>query len=316
MRLSGTIAALLLGAAACGVDNESPVPDPVAPAADAVVDESAAEPADAEPPVNPSTGELLPMPFSVIWQPWTGDYEAMVERRLLRVVVPYGGYQFYYENGRPRGAVYELVRRMESFINEKLGRRNVKVFVVVIPVSREELLPALQSGHADLVAADLTITAERSADFLFSRPLLTDINEVVVTGPGAPVLDSLDGLAGQEISVRQSSSYYEHLQGLADEMRDRGLVPPRIQPVDELLEAEDLLEILDAGMIGITVLDDYKAKFWSAVFPDVTVREDLVINEGGSIGWAMRKDTPQLAASGNNRPDKQHSTACQSHQAD
>lgn len=245
-------------------------------------------------PVNPSTGELLPMPFAAIWAPAPVNYEQMIERRVIRVVVPYGGYQFYYDEGRPRGAVYELVQRFEAYMNEQLGRRNIKVYVVVIPVSREELLPALAKGNADIVAADLTITAERSAQFSFSRPTLTGINEVVVTGPAAPSVTSLDDLAGQEIAVRASSSYFEHLQRLSEELSERGLEPPVIRPVDELLESEDLLEMLDAGMFGMTVLDDYKAEFWAGVFPNIVVRDDLVVNEGGSIAWVTRKDNAEL----------------------
>jgi membrane-bound lytic murein transglycosylase MltF len=244
-----------------------------------------------EVPVNPSTGELLPMPFSAIWTPWKGDYEGMIERRVIRVLVPYGGYQFYYEDGQPKGAVYELVQRFETYINEQLDRRNIKVYVVVIPVSRDELLPALLKGHADFVAADLTPTEARSNEFNFSRPLLTGINEVIVTGPAAPEIATLDDLAGLEITVRPSSSYFEHLQRLGATMEEAA----RIKHADELLEAEDLLEVVNAGMIGMTVLDDYKARFWAGVFPEITVREDLVINEGGSIAWATRKGTPELS---------------------
>jgi membrane-bound lytic murein transglycosylase MltF len=247
-----------------------------------------------EAPVNPSTGELLPMPFSAIWTPWKGDYEDLIERRVIRVLVPYGGYQFYYDDGQPKGAVYELVQRFETYINEQLGRRNIKVYVVVVPVSRDELLPALLKGHADFVAADLTPTEARSIEFNFSRPLLTGINEVIVTGPAAPEIAALDNLAGLEITVRPSSSYFEHLQRLGATMEEAGVEAPRIKRADELLEAEDLLEVVNAGMIGMTVLDDYKARFWAGVFPEITVREDLVINEGGSIAWATRKDTPEL----------------------
>ena len=263
--------------------------------------EAAAEPSQAEAAaeieeasVNPSTGELLPMPFAAIWAPALVDFEAMIERRAIRVVVPYGGYQFYYDEGRPRGAVYELVQRFESFINEGLGLGNIKVYVVVIPVSRDELLPALAAGQADLVAADLTITEERSAEFSFSRPTLTGINEIVVTGPEAPAVASIEDLAGQEIAVRASSSYFEHLQRLAEDFRERRLEPPVIRAVDELLESEDLLEMLDAGLLEMTVLDDYKAEFWAGVFPNIVVREDLVVNEGGSIAWVTRRDTPEL----------------------
>jgi ABC-type amino acid transport substrate-binding protein len=116
-------------------------------------------------------------------------------------VVPFGGYQFYYVDGLPKGATYDLLQRLESYINKELGRRNIKVYVVVIPVSRDELIPAMLNGHADLVAGDLTITPERSALVSFARPMLRDIDEVIVTGPGAPPIESLDDLAEQEIVV-------------------------------------------------------------------------------------------------------------------
>ena len=287
------LGALLLGA--CG-DGELPGEADASPDSDenanAVAQEATAV-AD-ELPVNPSTGELLPMPFAAIWAPALVDYETMLERRVIRVVVPYGGYQFYYDGGRPKGAVYDLVQRFESYLNEGLNRRNIKVYVVVIPVSRNELLPALRDGHADFVAADLTITEQRALQFRFSRPLKTGINEVVVTGPSAPEVETLEDLAGQEVLVRESSSYYEHLQSLAESMRDAGLEPPVIRKADELLEAEDLLEIVNAGIAGMTILDEYKALFWADVFPDIVVHDDLMINEGGSIAWATRQDNPEL----------------------
>ncbi len=244
----------------------------------------------------PAGVEHLPMPFRVIWEPWLGDFDGMVERRLIRAVAPYGGYQFFYEDGLPRGATYDLLQRLEDHINKEHGRGNIKIYVVVIPVSRDELVPALLNGHADLVAGDLTTTSERSELVTFARPMLTNINEVVVTGPGAPPLESLEDLAGQRIVIRASSSYFEHLQTLAPTFREKGLDPPKVVPADEILEAEDMLEMVSGGMIPITVMDDYKAQFWEAVFPDIVVRHDLVINEGGSIAWAMRNDSPKLEA--------------------
>ncbi|MDH3906717.1 MAG: lytic transglycosylase F [Gammaproteobacteria bacterium] len=244
---------------------------------------------------NVSAGDILPMPFRVIWEPWLGDFDGMVERRIVRAVVPFGGYQFYYVNGLPKGATYDLLQRLESYVNNELGRRNIKVYVVVIPVSRDQLIPALLDGHADLAAGDLTITPERSALASFARPMLRDIDEVIVTGPGAPPIDTLDDLAGKEIVIRESSSYFEHMQALIADFGSRGLEPPAIHLADEILEAEDLLEMVNGGMIEMTVMDDYKAEFWATVFPNIVVRDDLVVNEGGSIAWAMRKDNPQFA---------------------
>ena len=253
--------------------------------------------ADEEPlrPV-PSAADMLPMEFSVLWEPWAGDFEGMVERRVIRAVVPFGGYQFFYDGGVPRGAIYELLQRFETFVNKELERRHIRVYVVVIPVGRNELFPALEEGHADLVAGDLTVTSERSARFSFSRPLLRDIDEVIVTGPAAPDLTDIRDLAGEEVFVRASSSYHEHLQSLADDFVAQGLEPPVVKTIDELLEAEDILELVDAGVLGMTVLDDYKADFWAGLFPGITVRHDLAVNRGGVLAWATRRESPEMIA--------------------
>lgn len=240
--------------------------------------------------------EELPETFARPLERWKGDLQGMVERRLIRVFVPYGGYQYYYVRGRPRGAIVELMQRLERYLNNKLGRRNVPVHVVVLPVSRDRVLAGLSDGTADLAAGDFTVTPDRRELYEFTRPLLRDINEVIVTGPASPPLESLDDLAGREIYVRESSSYYEHLTRLSQEFAGRGLAPISIEPADELLEAEDILEMLAAGSISLTVFDDYKARFWAGVFPSITVRDDLVVNRGGSIAWAYRPASPQLAA--------------------
>lgn len=235
-------------------------------------------------------------PAEAIWETWAGDLDGMVERRVVRALVPYGGYQFYYEGGAPRGAAWEMLKRLEDYLNETLGRRNVRVYVAAIPVSRDQMLPALLAGNADLIAADLTETRGRRQLVDFTRPLLKDINEIVVSGPGVSTLDTLDDLAGREILVRPSSSYYEHLLSVALDFRERGLEPPKIVPAAELLEAHDILELVNSGIADITVVDDYKAAFWNKVFPNISLHEDLVVHSGGQVSWAHRKDSPEFAA--------------------
>ena len=274
------------GLSACSSEEDEPELTPE----EAVAEEPEAEPAAETPAIE----DVLPVSYRDMWATWTGDFDGMVERRVLRVVTPFGGYMYYFEDGRPKGAAWELANRLEDHLNKELGRRNVRVFVVVIPLSRDRLIPALLEGHADVIAADLTITGMRSEQVDFTRPLLKDINEVVVTGGDIDDIATLDDIAGREIHVRRSSSYYEHLQDLSESMQDKGLKPPTIVELDELLESEDVLDMLNAGMIDMTVLDDYKAGFWSQVFNDIAVRDDLVVNEGGSIAWVTRKDSPAL----------------------
>lgn len=289
---------LFLALPACSQDapdDDEPVDSRVPAETVESLEEPAATPDD-EPLASPGVGDVLPEEFQRLWNPWKGDLDGMIERRAIRVLVPFGGYQFYYDHGRPRGAIVELLQKMEIFLNNELQRRHIKIYVAAIPVSRDHLIPYLLEGHGDLIAGDLTVTDDRKHELSFSRPLLKDVNEVVVTGPTAPELNDIDDLAGQEIVVRASSSYFEHLQLLVADFSARGLEPPVVKLSDELLEAEDLLEMTSAGLIPMTILDDYKARFWSSVFSNITVREDLSINNDGVIAWAMLPESKDLAA--------------------
>ena len=105
----------------------------------------------------------------------------------------------------------------------------------------------------------------------------------------------LGDLAGREVVVRISSSYYQSLKELSDHFVRDGLAPIDIVPAHEIFEDEDLLEMASVGMIGITVADNYIANFWQQTFEDLTVREDLPIRENGRIAWAFRKNSPLLA---------------------
>jgi membrane-bound lytic murein transglycosylase MltF len=161
-------------------------------------------------------------------------------------------------------------------------------------VARDRLIPLLAEGRGDIAAANLTITPERAAVVDFSRPYIDEVREVVVTGPGAPPLTTLDDLSGMDVHARRSSSYWPSLEALNAGLAARGLAPARLVAADEHLEDEDLLELVAAGSLPLAVVDDHKARFWASVLEGLEVREDLAVRTGGKIGWAMRKGTPEL----------------------
>jgi membrane-bound lytic murein transglycosylase MltF len=90
-------------------------------------------------------------------------------------------------------------------------------------------------------------------------------------------------------------SYFEHLKALNKDFAARGLEPIRIESANEMLRTQDILEMVNAGLVNATVLDNYKANYWTQVFSDIEVRRDLVVRSGGEIAWVFRKDSPQLA---------------------
>ena len=156
------------------------------------------------------------------------------------------------------------------------------------------MIPYLINGNADIVAANLTITEERKAKADFSNPSLSGVKEIVVSGPKAPYITKLEDLSGQLIWVRQSSSYYNSLIALNKKFKQQGLAEINIRLVEEQLETEELLEMVAAGIINITISDDYLAEAWSPVFSDLTIHSDLSISKNGSIGWMFRQNSPLL----------------------
>jgi membrane-bound lytic murein transglycosylase MltF len=118
----------------------------------------------------------------------------------------------------------------------------------------------------------------------------------VVTGPKSPPLGTVDDLSGKRVHVRKASSYYESLENLNAKLRRDEKPPVALVTVPDSLEDEDLMEMLDAGLVKLLVVDDWKARMWAQVLPKIKVRGDLVLREDAKTGWAIRKDSPKLAA--------------------
>jgi membrane-bound lytic murein transglycosylase MltF len=225
---------------------------------------------------------------------WTGDFDHMRKRRRIRALVTLNKLFYFLDGPTQRGEAYELLKEFETFINKKLKTGTLGIEVIFIPVGRDQLLPRLVDGHGDIVAANLTITKERQDIVDFSDPFLENVSEVLVTGPAAPNISTVDDLSGKEVHVRRSASYFEHLTRLNASFRQRGLREVKIVPVDEYLEDEDILEMVNAGLIPMTIVDSHKAQFWKDIFDQITVHEDVTVNTGGQIAWAFRKNSPQL----------------------
>ncbi len=225
---------------------------------------------------------------------WTGDLDIMEDKRVIRVLTVYGVGRYYLDGAEQKGLVYELFKRFENFINKRLQRRNVRVYVVFVPVARDQLIPALLEGRGDIVAASLSITPEREQLIDFSKPISKPVSEILVTGPAAPSIESIDALAGQTLFVRYSSSYRESVEKLNRQFAQQDKRPVQIEPVSELLEDDDLIEMVNAGLLPWAIVDDYKTILWERVFNDLVVRDDIVFRKGGRLAWAFRKDSPLL----------------------
>ena len=228
---------------------------------------------------------------------WTGDFDRMLERRMIRVLVPYSRTLYFSDKGHERGISADLVREFEEYINRKnrTGKRPLTVYIV--PTTRDQLLQKVADGRGDIAVANLTITPEREqiVDFAQQGHRHT-VDEIVVTGAKAPPVASVDALAGMTVHVRRSSSYYESLVALNARFTGEGKPEVTLRLVPDALEDEEMMEMANAGLIDVLIVDDWKAKIWGQVLPKVVVHDDIAVHEEGHLGWAIRKDSPKLAA--------------------
>ena len=287
----GVVALLVVATAtACSRQKEPP-----APASTAATPAAASAAAEAPIPDTASPYDVLPESVRLaMGKPSTDDLDAMVKRRAIRVAVTYNRTHYFVDKGQERGITFESLKSLENDLNADLKTGNLKVHVVIVPMSRDELYPALASGKVDMVAAMVTVTPEREKLVAFSTPTRTNVSQVVVTGPGAPPIASVDDLAGQNVFVRKGSIYDESLARLNTELKARGKPAVIIDEAPAVLEDDDVLEMVNAGLAPITIVDDYLAEFWRQVFTSLTVHKDVTVHSGGRLAVAFRKENPRL----------------------
>jgi len=237
--------------------------------------------------------------LNVAGKRWTGDFDQMLKRRLIRVDVPFSRSLYFLDKGRERGLAAELVRDMERAINQKyaaqLGKRPLTVYIVA--ATRDKLVDDLREGRTDIAVGNLTVTPERLklVDFVAPDDKLVNV-EILVTGPNAAPIASVEELSGRTVHVRVSSSYNDSLARLNTRFQAEGKAPVNLVFVPDALEDEDMLEMLNAGLLESMVVDDWKARMWAQVLPRIKVNDTIVLREATKEGWAIRKDSPQLAA--------------------
>jgi membrane-bound lytic murein transglycosylase MltF len=224
---------------------------------------------------SPQTPQRERLTLSPEIKPWTGDLDGMIERRVIRVLTVYSKTLYFVDKGVQRGIAYDIFHLFEEDLNKKLARDNklkqkhLKLRVVFVPIARGDLLQALAAGNGDIAASNLTVTEERRKLVDFSSPLYRNVSEVVVSGPASPAISSVDELAGKEVFVRKSSSYYESLVALNQRFATENKPAVIIKVAPETLEDEDLIEMVNAGLISLIVVDKHVADFWKQIVSEI-----------------------------------------------
>jgi membrane-bound lytic murein transglycosylase MltF len=242
-------------------------------------------------PAQQSAGLLLPTNFGH----YTGDWDDIVKRGVLRVLVVYSKSGYFYDRGRARGLVPDAMTEFEDATNKKLktGARRFKV--VFIPVPPGQLKKALDDGLGDIACTGIIITPEREKLVDFTIPTKEGVKLVVVTSKTIAPINSIADLSGKDIYVNSLSAAEGELEKINQSFKQAGKPEIVLKAVDPDLTEEDMLQMVDAGLIPATTAFDFRAQLWAKVLSNLLVTP-VAIKEDGDIGWAMRKGSPQLKA--------------------
>jgi membrane-bound lytic murein transglycosylase MltF len=240
----------------------------------------------------PQSAPSLELPITFARR--VGDLDVMRNKRVIRALVVPSHSGFFYDKGQPQGIYYEAFEEFQRFVNQKFKTGNLKINIAFIPVRPDQLEKALLDGVGDVIAYGVIVTPEREKVVLFTTPFETNAKQVIVTGPKAPPIESLDDLSGKEVYVNPLTAYYENLQHLSESFQKAGKPPIQVKAADRNLTDEDLLEMVSAGLIPGTVTINLRAEFWSKVLPHLTQHPNIVLKEDGDLALATRKDSPQL----------------------
>ena len=225
---------------------------------------------------------------------WTDDWDGLLHRRVIRMLVPYSRTLFFQDRGTLYGVSVDAAQLLEGWINKtyKTGKR--PLVVALIPTTRDKLFTELLAGRGDIAAGDITITPERAKLVSFTVPTVPNVSEVLVTRADAPRVADASGLSGMEVAVREGTSFYESLQSLNKSLADAGKPLVKLSLIPPALETEDMMEMVAAGLLPAIVADDWIANLWTTLIPGLTVQKQVVLRSGGDIGWAVRPDNPKL----------------------
>lgn len=247
--------------------------------------------------INTENGQIPNSLLDRINEPFIGDLKEIRKRRILRVLVSYNRTNFFHTIKGNRGLEHDLMKAYEDYLNRGPRKERYQTHIVFLTRPFNTLLDDLTAGYGDIVASGLTVTPGRELLIDFTRPYIEEIQEILVSNKNAPKVTKFEELSGKQIVVVSNSSYVVHIEQINQAFGLLGLPGIEIVHADPLLESEDLLEMVNAGLFEYTVVDSHIAELYQQTFTNLIVQKDVVFHHGGEIAWAINKNQPDLKAS-------------------
>lgn len=219
------------------------------------------------------------------------DLAAIRASGQLRVLVNQSRHSSGMVRGEPIGVEYHRLRAFEQYLN-RTARDGREVRLRLIPLPKEQLLAALLRGEGDLVAPGELLPVRRGMAVRASAPIQHDVPLVVVTRQGNRRYQRIEQLAGRSLALPAGSAAREALQRI-----NAGLKTPIVADwQDPTLAVEDVLEMVQAGILPMTAVELPIAERWAKVMPKLRIDRHLILAHKGDLSWYVHRAAPSLRA--------------------
>jgi membrane-bound lytic murein transglycosylase MltF len=215
----------------------------------------------------------------------SGSLQSIISDRYFRVLTSKSSFDYYLDRGEPRGYQAQMVKALAKRLTERFPGE-LPIRFELLPVPSDQLIPMLEAGRGDLIAARLTVTPERARRVLFSRAY-HPVEEWVVGRKGAVLPKDPADLAGQQVAVRAGSSHAQSLTELNSRLIAAGKPRITLVKVDEELETEDLLALVAAGRFDWTVSDSIVAELAESLYEELAVVRTFSLRDRAQLAWAL-----------------------------
>lgn len=243
-----------------------------------------------------SASARLPGPPQVVSNDKTRDLAQIRASRELRVLVNQSRNSSGEVKGQSYGVEYHRLRAFEHYLNAR-ARDGQELRLKLIPKAKDQLISALQRGEGDLVAPGELLDPVSIRGVSSSDPVMTQVPLVLVGRKGERVYGKVEQLAGRSIALPSASAAGDTLHEINQKLALRKLAPIKVEWIDPSLAVEDVLEMVQGGILPLTVVEQPIAERWSKVMPKLQIQRRVSLTAPENMHWYMRRDAVMLHAS-------------------
>ena len=215
-----------------------------------------------------------------------GDLQQIKDSGELVVLTLYSSTSYFNYRGQEMGFQYELSEQFAKSLGVKLR--------VVVARNVQGLIKKLLAGEGDIIAYNVPITKELKDSLIYcGEEVIT--HQVIVQRAGGKTkpLTDVTELIGKDVYVKPGK-YYDRLVNLDKELGG-GIHIHKV--TNDSISVEDLITQVSQGKIPYTVADNDVARLNTTYYPNLNIKLSISFDQRAS--WAVRKDSPELAAAAN-----------------